>query len=252
MKTCLVLAFAFILVFGFYTNSLDAFELKYPGENGFYIGKSITYIIVSDSNAQNIGKEGTFIFGYGRVTINGVEYYDCTYETPSGVSNFFLRLDKANEVLIQKGLKVGSSELTLEPAIRSVDYPISPGVSWNEIADLTAKNIEIPGLGKINIPLTAKGVKVDTKASLSTIKVPAGTFETLLVESIYTGSLIGIPMTLIQRTWLNIENIPIKRNFEFTEPTKIMIYDIELSQSTASPVSPSANLESTWANIKSK
>lgn len=252
MRTCLFLVFALTLILGFYASSLDAFELKYPGERGFYIGIPISYIIVNESNTQNIGKEGTFTFGYKRINIDGVQYYECAYETPAGVSNSYLRLDSVNETLIQKGFNSGLTEISLEPAIKSIDYPISPNISWNEITELTAKNIEIPGLGKLNIPLVVKGVKVNTKVFSSTIKVPSGTFDTLLVESIYSGSLMGIPITLIQRTWLNIENITIKRNFEFVEPTKSMVYDIELSQSTITPVNPSHRLTSTWANIKKK
>jgi hypothetical protein len=42
-------------------------------------------------------------------------------------------------------------------------------------------------------------------------------------------------MTLIQRTWLSEDNVPVKRNFEFVKPSKLLLYEIELSKLTLTP-----------------
>jgi hypothetical protein len=123
----------------------------------------------------------------------------------------------------------------VDPAVTAVHYPLAPGDSWSERTDLTAKDLEIPGLGLLPIPISAKGVNAEAKVSSDTISVPAGTFDTLLVEATFTGSILGIPMVLIQRTWLSEDNVPVKRNFEFLKPTELLLYEIELSSLTTTP-----------------
>jgi len=220
---------------GLWGSFLEAFEIRYPGEDGFFIGKPMVYMITADSNNdQNVGQEGVFTFGQRRITISGSEYYDCVFESPSGFSHFYLGIDPVGDDLIQKGFKIGSTELTVDPPITAIDYPLAPGDTWSEETDLTAKDLEIPGLGRLPIPISAKGVKAKTKVSPVTISVPAGTFDTLLVEATFTGSLL-VPMTLIQRTWLSEDNVVVKRNFEFLKPMETLLYEIELSSLTPTP-----------------
>ena len=215
---------------------LEAFEIQYPGEDGFYIGKPMVYTITVDPNDdQNVDQEGIFTFGKDRITIDGKDYYDCVFHSPSGYSHFYLGIDQTNSNLLQKGFKLGSSELIVDPAITAVRYPLNPGDSWSEKTDLTAENLEIPGLGQINIPISIKGLNVETKAFSEIISVPAGTFDTILVEANFSGSMLGIPMILIQRTWLNKDNVPVKRNFEFLKPTNLLLYEIELSSLSSTP-----------------
>ena len=233
MKTRVFLVGIVLIIIGLWGSSA-AFEIQYPGEAGFYIGKPMAYMITADpNNEQNIGQEGVFAFGPNRIVIDGEEYYNCIFESPAGSSHFYLDFDPANGALIQKGFKVGSSNLTVDPAVTAIDYPLAPGDSWSESTDLIAENVEIPGLGPLSF--SVKDVKAETKVSSSVISVPAGTFETLLVEATFSGSWIGIPMTLIQRTWLSEDNVPVKRNFEFVKPSKLLLYEIELSKLTLTP-----------------
>jgi len=236
MKPGSVIASIFLLILGLWTVHLEAFEIPYPGEGGFYIGKPKAYVITADSDGdQNMGQEGIFIFGESLITIDGKEYYDSVFDSPSGESHFFLGLDPSRGNLMEKGFKLGESELIVKPSVISVNYPLSPGKSWSESnINLTATDLEIPNLGKIGFPLSTK-VKVVTKVSSKTISVAAGTFKTLLVESVFSGSLLGIPMSLAQRTWLDKNNVPIKRNFEFLTPLPMLMYEIELSQLTLNP-----------------
>ena len=136
--------------------------------------------------------------------------------------------------------------------LTAVDYPLAPGDTWSETTDMLAKDLEIPGLGRMPLPIPANGVKAETKVSLETISVPAGTFDTLLVETTYDGSLLGIPMTLVQRTWLSEGNITIKRNIEFLKPTEVPLYDFELSKLPPSSVSRRGKAITTWASIKTE
>ena len=64
-----------------------AFDIQYPGEPGFFIGMPMIYVISAEDD-ENFGQEGTFIFGQDRVTIDGGEYYDSTFESPTSVSHF--------------------------------------------------------------------------------------------------------------------------------------------------------------------
>ncbi len=212
--------------------SSSAFEIRYPGEEGFYVGKTMIYRIVADSNAGNTGSDGTFVFGQDRIIIDGVEYYDCVFKSPSGFSHFYLRPDSVKKVLFQKGFVVGISELTLDSEVKAVVYPLSPGSNWSESTSLVAKNLEVPGFGVLTIPISIKNIKVETKASSEVLSVPAGTFDTLRLEANFAGSLLGIPVNLIQRTWLSEDNVPVKRNFEFAGT---VIYDIELSSLSPTP-----------------
>jgi len=210
----------------------SAFEIQYPGEEGFYVGKPMIYRINADSSGGNVGSEGAFVFGQDRINIGGVEYYDCVFQSPVDLSHFYLRPDSAKEVLFQKGFVVGVSELEVDPEVKGVVYPLSPGDSWTEETDLTATNLEVPGFGVLTIPITINDIKVETKVSSEILSVLAGTFDTLRVEGNFAGSLLGIPVNLIQRTWLSEDNVPVKRSFEFGGT---VIYEIELSKLSPTP-----------------
>lgn len=229
-----VVCVAFILAC-LWAGPLAAFEIQYPGEDGFFIGRPMVYMITADSKGQNVGKEGIFTFGRDLITIGGTEYYDSVFESPTGDSHFYFLLDSVKADLMQKGFKIGSSELMVDPTVTAVNYPLASGDSWSEKTDLTAKDLEIPGLGRLPIPVSAKGVNVETQVSSNTISVPAGTFNTLLVKATFTGSILGIPIILIQRTWLSEDNVAVKRNFEFLKPTPLILYEIELSSFTTTP-----------------
>jgi len=226
-----------------------AFDIQYPGEAGFFIGMPMVYVITAEDD-ENFGQEGIFTFGQDLITIDGVEYYDSVFESPSGISHFFFGIDPVKGDLTQRGIILGETEIDLEPALTAIHYPLSPGDSWAEETDLTARKLEILGL-ELPDPISMKGLEAETKVSSMSIDVPAGNFDTLLVESTYTGLLLGVlPVTLIQRTWLSESNMVIKRNFEFTKPTRVSLYDIELSKLPPSAVSYSSQITTTWANIK--
>lgn len=243
----------FILAVCMYANLWSAsswgFDIQYPGEAGFFIGMPMVYVITAEDD-ENFGQEGIFTFGQDLITIDGVEYYDSVFNSPSGDSHFYFGIDPVKGDLTQKRIILGETEIDLDPALTAIHYPLSPGDSWSEETDLTATELEIPGLGKLPFPVLIKGLEAETKVSSMSITVPAGEFDTLLVESTYTGSILGIPVTLIQRTWLSESNIVIKRNFEFNKPTQLSFYDIELSKLPPSSVSYSSQIATTWANIK--
>ncbi len=231
MKIRLFLVITVFTLTGLLGNS-SAFEIQYPGMEGFYVGKPMIYKITADSSGGNVGSAGAFVFGQNRIIIGGVEYYDCVFESPVDQSHFYLRPDSAKKLLFQKGFVVGKSELNLDSEVKAFVYPLSPGNSWTEEANLTAKNLEVPGFGVLTIPISIKNIKVETKVFSEVLSVPAGTFDTLRVESNFAGSLLGIPVTLIQRTWLSEDNVPVKRNFEFGGT---VIYEIELSKLSPTP-----------------
>jgi hypothetical protein len=229
-----VRSFLVVIIFtltGLLGNSL-AFEIQYPGEEGFYVGKPMIYRITADSSGGNVGAEGTFVFGQDRTTIDGIDYYDCVFESPVDLSHFYLRPDSVKKVLFQKGFVVGVSELELDSEVKGVVYPLSPGSNWSDNTNLTAKNLEVPGFGVLTIPISIKDIKVETEVTSEVLSVPAGTFDTLRVEANFAGSLLGIPVNLIQYTWLSEDNVPVKRNFEFGGT---VIYEIELSKLSPTP-----------------
>lgn len=216
--------------------SLEAFEIQFPGEKGFFIGKPMVYVITANSNDdKTIGQEGIFMFGPNKVNIAGSEYYDCTFGTDSNGSHFYLGINDENQVLTQKMIKFGQTKLDINPAVSLLKYPIYSGQKWSEKTSLIAENVVIPGLGMLPTALRIDNVKAETQVSAQAMSSPAGTFNTLLVETTYTGNMIGIPMTLIQRTWVNEDNAVIKRNFEFTKPSKLMLYEIVLSKPNPNP-----------------
>ena len=217
----------------------EAFEIQYPGEFGFFIGKPMIYEITEDSNEENKGERGTFTFGLDRIVMDGAEYYDCVFESPTGDSHFYLDNDAARKILVQKGFELTSGKLTVKPAITSIRYPLAPGDSWSESnIELKAEDLEVSG---IVIPKATINTKVTSKVSLETIEVPDGTFETLLVENTISGTWIGLRMTLIQRTWLNPDNVPVKRKFvllnpaQLINPEEIILYEIQLAETTIIP-----------------
>lgn len=222
----------FVIVTAFFCNSSAALDnIQYPGEEGFFIGESIPYVISADSsNEENVGKPGMFTFGPGLITIDGQEYYDGIFDSGEWSAHFYQSIDPIKEDLVQKGFKFGETELTLNPVVTAIDYPLASGDTWSEETELTAKNVEIPGFGLILFPIEVKGVKAENTVSSVTVSVPAGNFDTLLVESTFTGSMLGIPMTLIQSTWLDENNVSVKRRFELTsQGSELMLYELQLS-----------------------
>lgn len=225
-----------IILAGMTGSSSKAFEINYPGEDGFFIGKPMIYKITANSSTEaNVGQEGTFIFGSGKIVIDGIEYYDSVFRSPTGSSNFYFGIDSSKKRLTQKGFDIGKTEIKIKPTVTAVEYPVAPGKKWSEKTEMTAKNLIIPGLGMLETTITAKDVKAETQVYSKAIIVPAGTFDTLLIETTFTGSLLGIPMTLVERTWLNEDNVAIKRNFEFIKPTSLMLYEIQLSKPSPVP-----------------
>ena len=227
----LIILFASIALIG---SIAKAFEVQFQGEAGFYIGKQMLYVITGTAGDPNsVGQEGAYAFGPSKVTLDGAEYYDCSFKTTdSGGAHFYLGINLLSSALMQKGIKFGDTELDIKPAVVTLKYPLIVGKKWdnkNEKTKLIAKNLTIPGFGKLG-DLTVDNLIAQTTISSEATKVPAGSFDSLLVETTYTGSLLGIPVTLIQRTWMSEENIPIKRYFEFTKPTKMVLYAMELSE----------------------
>ncbi|MGB9596476.1 MAG: dockerin type I domain-containing protein [Candidatus Poribacteria bacterium] len=226
---------AFIMI-SLFESSISAIEIKFPGEQGFFIGKPMIYVVKATAgDPQAIGSEGIYKFGPDKVTIDGSEYYDCIFANERGGAHFYLGIDSINALVTQKGIAFGETNLNIKPAITALKYPLVEGKKWEEKTKITAKNITIPGLGIIPNELTIDNVSAQTIVSSTSIKVPAGPFDCLLVEATYNGSLLGLPVTLIQRTWMSEDNVPIKRNFEFTKPTKMMLYDMELSEANPDP-----------------
>ena len=236
-----LLGIGFFIIAVSWGSRVEAFEIQFPGEDGFFIGKPMVYVVTASSDEKSVGQEGTFTFGAGKVTIGKLEYYDCVFDSPSGLSShFYIGIEPTLRKLTQKGIKVGESDLSVEPAVIAFDYPLSPGKTWSETTDLTFKNLQLPDFGLLPGPITVKGVKTETKVYSKVVAVPAGTFDALLVETTYSGSLLGIPVTLVQRTWLGENNVPLKRNFGFVKefakpPTELMLYEIQYSRATKIP-----------------
>jgi len=241
VKTQPLLACIVIMLVALCARSSESFEIQYPGEAGFFIGKPMIYEITEDSNEENKGKQGTFTFGRDRITIDGAGYYDCVFESPTGESHFYMDVNAIRHTLIQKGFDLTSGKLIVKPAIVSIRYPLVPGDSWSESGiELKVENLELPGI-PIPLSTTIKDVEATTEISLHNIEVPAGTFDTLLVENTLSGSWLGLNMTLIQRTWLNPDNVPVKRSFillnpiQPDDPEEIPLYEIQFLRATPTP-----------------
>lgn len=241
MKIQPFLACIVIILAALCANPSESFEIQYPGEAGFFIGKPMIYEITEDSNEENKGKQGTFTFGRDRITIDGAGYYDSVFESPTGESHFYMDIDAVRHTLMQKGFDLTSGKMIVKPAIVSTRYPLVPGDSWSESGiELKIENLELPGI-PIPLSTTIRDVEATTEISLHTIEVPAGTFDALLVENTLSGSWLGLDMILIQRTWLNPDNVPVKRSFvlldpiQIDNPEEIPLYEIQLLRATPTP-----------------
>jgi hypothetical protein len=218
---------------------MGAIEIQFPGEAGFFIGKPMIYVIkATTGDPDTIGSESIYRLGPNKVTIDGADYYDSLFTSESSSSHFYLGIDSVKTLVNQKGITFGETEINIIPAIISLKYPLADGKKWDEKTKLIAKNIEIPNLAKLP-ELTIDNVNAQTTVTPKTITIPSGAFDCLLVETTFSGSLkitgLSIPATLIQRTWMSEDNVPIKRNFEFTSPMKMMLFDMELSEPNPDP-----------------
>ena len=217
--------------------SMGAIEIQFPGETGFFIGKPMIYVIKATAGDPNtVGSEGIYQFGPNKVTLDGAEYYDSAFSSVSSSSHFYLGIDNAKALVTQKGISFGETEMNIIPAIVTLKYPLANGKKWdnkNEKTKLIAK--KVPLFGQMINELTIDSVNAQTTVTSVSLKIPAGVFDCLLVETNLSGSLLGLPTTLIQRTWMSEDNVAIKRYFEFTSPMKMTLYDMELSEPNPDP-----------------
>ena len=214
-------------------NCAWSFEIQWPGEQGFFIREELLY-----NRATKEGhEEGLFVFGQGKEIINGIEYYDCLFVTATSNIHFYFSLNSENQKVLLKKLDTGEGEINIEPFTSFLEYPLIESKRWDEKGiEIIGKNLEVPDLGLLPV-LTVRNVKAETTASLSSITVPAGTFEALLVESRYVGDIMNVPMILIQRTWLDRRNIFLKMIFELKFFSKtISIFDMEFISFPATEV----------------
>ncbi len=217
---------------------MGAIEIQFPGEAGFFIGKPMIYVIKATAGDPNVvGSEGIYQFGPNKVTLDGVEYYDSAFSNVSSSSHFYLGIDSAKALVTQKGITFLETEISITPAIVSLKYPLISGKSWDDKTKLVAKNIEIPNLAKLP-ELIIDNVNVQTTVTSETLIIPSGTFDCLLVKTTFNGLLkisgLSLPATLIQRTWMSEDNVPIKRKFEFIT-MNMTLYDMELSEPNPDP-----------------
>jgi hypothetical protein len=216
---------------------MGAVEIQFPGEAGFFIGKPMIYVIRATVGDQNVvGSEGIYRFGPNKAILDGAEYFDTEFSNVSSSSHFYLGIDNAKALVTQKGISFGETEMSIIPAIVALKYPLTNGNKWdnkNEKTKLIAK--KVPLFGQILNELTIDNVNAQTTVTSVSLKIPAGLFDCILVETELSGSLLGLPTTLIQRTWMSEDNVPIKRVFEFTKPTKMILYDMELSEPNPDP-----------------
>lgn len=247
MKMKLFILTMFLFIY-FFSSNVFAFEIIYPNEKGFFIGAELPYQTI---NSKQEKQEGTFIFGQSKIIISEKEYYDCVFSTAIKDYHFYFALDPSKQVLLFKGLKMGLSEINTSQPATSFAYPLFSNKKWTEDKiEILGKNIEIPGLG-ILPTLTVKNVKASSFVASDKISVPAGEFETLLVETIFSGDVLNIPVSIAQRTWLSQNNVIIKMNFEFQFLFKVTpIFDMELVTLTSANLQSDKKISSQWGFIK--
>lgn len=226
------------------------FEIPYLGEDGFFVGVPLNYVLL-DTKTQEM-RQGTFVFGETKISIDGEEYYDCVFKTESTTSHFYFGLNRENKTLMLKGLTTGTAELIIEPAVSIIRYPVSPDSKWEEQTIILGKNIEIPNLGVLP-SLSIEDVRAQTTAAAVNIAVPAGSFSVLCIETNFAGNVLNIPLTLIHRTWLSQENIVIRRTIDFLFMGRsIPLLDMQLQELWPSSCEPGDKLVQYWGAIKTK
>lgn len=220
----------------------NALEIQFPSEDGFYIGKPMIYAVTGTvGDPSIIGQEGIYSFGPGKIILDSIEYYDCSFKiADSDSAHFYLGIDSINNTMTQKGIKFGTTQVNINPAIVTLKYPLFEGEKWDNKNNKTALNAKNLKFGDIEFPeLNVDDVTVETNVSSSSISVSAGNFSCLLVETVYKGNVFQIPVKLTQRTWMSEDNVPIKRNFELISDllmkTPTVIYEMELSEPNPDP-----------------
>jgi len=243
LKLFVPIVFSFFLL----VSSAHPFEIPYPNEKGFFIGAELPYQTTSKQGRQ----EGIFVFGQSKIFFSEKEYYDCVFQTATSISHFYFSIDSVNQALLFKGLEIKNSKIDTNQPVTSIAYPLTSDKKWVEKGiEITGKNIEIPGLG-IMPTLTVKNVQATTLVSSGILNVPAGIFEALRIETIFSGDVFNIPVSIVQRTWLDKKNIILKLSFEFNFLSKITpIFDMELIALTSANIHPIKKISSQWGLIK--
>lgn len=246
------LSFVLLLFFLIAVNNVLCLEIQSLDENGFCIGKPMSYVISSSMNKDLIGQEGTFVFGKSRNMIDGQEYYDCTFGYVDGTAHFFFKLDADKKILLEKGLIFGKTEITISPAVTVLSCPLQPEKTWAEKTSLLGKNIEIPNM-PILTSLAIEEAIVENRVIDSPISVPAGRFDALLVESNFAGNILGlVPIALTQRIWVDKNNVLLKLDFELQAlGDTFPLFGMELVALPPCDVS-FKKLATTWGKVKTR
>jgi len=237
-----------VFILSFSCSTVFAFEIPYPEEKGLFVGIELLYQTI---NNKQENQEGIFVFGQNKIILSGKECFDCVFETATSTSHFYFNLDFNKQALTFKGLKIKDSEIIANQSVISIVYPLSPDKKWAETGiEIAGKNIEIPDLGVLP-SLTIKNAKATSSVISDNIAVPAGRFETLRVETNFSGDILNIPISIVQRTWMDKRNITIKMSFEFNFLSKILpIFDMEFVDFIATDCAPQQKMTSCWASIK--
>jgi hypothetical protein len=249
MKKCLIvlLAYGFLL-----SGTVLALEIQFPGEQGFFIGEEMTYTISDSSNKQLINQGGILTFGPTKVIIDNTQYYDCVFEYTSGTAHFFIQIDKTSQAALLKGFTFAKTKITLTPTVKMLAYPLITDKKWSENTNVVAENVELPDMPPLGT-LEMQQATVASKVTASSLRVPAGYFNnSLMVESKFDGKVMGqIPLTLVQRTWVNEKNIWLKIYFELNFFSKIIpLFGIELTALPVTPVQSATYLPIIWGKLK--
>lgn len=206
-------------------NHAFALEVKWPvNEQGFYAGQELVYNRITKDGKE----EGIFVFGQSRKLIDGLEYYDCVFTTATTEANFLFLVSPSEQALLLKEIDTGEGKIEIVPFATFLDYPLFDGVSWQGAGiKIVGTNIPVPDFGVLPT-LTVENVRAEAIASKNLINLSAGLFESLLVRIDYIGSLMNVPMVLIQRVWVSEQNVFLKISFELRFFSKtISIFDME-------------------------
>jgi len=248
-----LLALSLLISIAASTTTVFALEIPFPGENGFLIGVPQDFLIVASTNKELLGTVGIFVFGASKLKIGEQEYDDCLFEYEGGTAHFYFSIDSNNQALLQKGFTIGKTEIDINPAITILAYPLQPNKERNAQAIVTVRNAAI---GNFVFPLlTLQNVQAQTFCFNSSITVPAGTFEAILVESNWAGKMLGeIPLTVRERIWLNAQNVFLKLEFELQVASEkpVKLFGMELMNLPACRIPKQYNKTVCWAKIKTQ
>jgi len=166
---------------------------------------AMTFIsnITYDSESTNVAQNATTGFFTATEVIDNATYYVINTSKPTGGTKMYV--DIANKTITMRRIvtEPGLSDLTFEPEVVMLDFPLWAGKTWTNTTKVTGMIVNETGA---KIAINATAVISGAVTEEVNLTVPYGTVPSLALELNCSFDVLGQPQTYQEKYWISRED----------------------------------------------